>query len=129
MRWQFCQLSVRTPKGDGARLMSKRTNELKATCANTLPVITGGAAPEWIQLLPFGDVKPQDGRKPWSVKDIASIITASGNKPLAIDYDHGTDREHAAESNSRAAGWMTELRDGGPAGEPGLWAKVEWTPG
>lgn len=106
--------------------MTKRTNELKATCANTITV-SGSTAPEWVQLLPFGEVKPQDSRKGWTVKDIASIISASAS-PLAIDYDHGTDREHAAESNSRAAGWMTELKDGGPAGEPGLWAKVDWTP-
>lgn len=106
--------------------MTIRDELLKASCAAAIAV-EGNTAPEWVQLFPMGAVKPVDGREPWDATDAQAIVSAS-KMPASIDYDHGTDRVQQGERNSRAAGWMQELKIGGPNGEPGIWAKVDWTP-
>lgn len=80
--------------------------------------------PEWIRLLPLGEVALGDGRESFQV-DAASLSSmvnawkARGND-LVIDYEHQSLSGGAAP----AAGWIKELT----AKEDGLWAKVEWTP-
>jgi len=96
-----------------------------ANCSVTeLVIADGGQAPEWVQLLPAGDVKPVDGRDPWTNRDPEQVIAASATAlaRMSIDYDHGTDNG----GSSRAAGWIKELKAKGPKGEPGIWARVEW---
>jgi phage I-like protein len=97
-----------------------------ANCSATeLVMAENGQAPEWVQLLPAGDVKPVDGREPWTNGDPAKVIEASlaALPRMSIDYDHGTN----TGGSSRAAGWIKELKAKGPKGEPGIWARVEWT--
>lgn len=83
-----------------------------------------GEPPEWVELMPVGQVTFADGRKPITLKDAAAVIErsmaeAAGNI-LPIDIDHGADRKGGS---SEAAGWITELevRDGA------VWGRVEWT--
>jgi phage I-like protein len=79
--------------------------------------------PQWIRILPMGEVALGDGREPFRVnrEALESVLTAwekRGND-LVIDYEHQTlDRGIAP-----AAGWIKTLE----AREEGLWARVEWT--
>lgn len=84
----------------------------------------GGTPPAWIQLLPEGVAKPADDREAWQVTP-ATVVTAS-RLPFPIDVDHGTDLLPKGTANP-AYGWVEELATRGPAGEPGVWGRVEWT--
>ena len=95
----------------------------QASCAVELPA---GAPPEWIQLLPAGEMQARDGRR-WRLADATAAIKESLNRSgaidLPIDYEHQTD---LAQKNGRpapAAGWIKQLVD--RAGS--IWGQVEWT--
>lgn len=64
------------------------------------------------------------------MSDVAAVIAASraSAKPLALDYDHASDRPEQTERSTRAAGWIDKIEAAGPAGEPGVWAHIDWTP-
>jgi phage I-like protein len=80
-------------------------------------------APEWVHLLPLGEVPLGDGREPLSVdRDaLSALVQHFGERGLdvVIDYEHQTLSGHKAP----AAGWIRDLE----AREDGLWARVEWT--
>ena len=93
--------------------------------ARELPLVEGGA-PEWIALLPAGELHARDGRR-WSHEDPAAVLAATreraGGIDLVIDYEHQTDYARENGQSAPAAGWMRELEvcDGE------IWARVEWT--
>ncbi|SMH32080.1 Mu-like prophage I protein [Azospirillum lipoferum] len=101
--------------------------ETSVCSALTMPLPGDGKAPEWVQLLPAGNVQPNDGRPGWMLKDAGAVIAASmASAPhglLAIDYDHAADLAAPKGGTAPAAGWITALesRDGG------IWGKVDWT--
>lgn len=105
--------------------MNRNANLLSAVCSAALAVSEG--APKWVQLFQPGVNAPADGRAPWKLTYPKAVILAS-QLPMPIDYDHGADRDPTQTMNSRAAGWIEELADHGPNNEPGLWARVDWTP-
>ena len=83
-----------------------------------------GSVPEWIEILPLGefDTNADDKRGPFRA-DGAKVIAATNERGLdrlSIDYDHRT----YTASDSRAAGWIRELKVDGDA----LKARIEWTP-
>lgn len=83
----------------------------------------GPEPPEWIRILPLGEVKLGDGRKPFRVTEasLAGIVEAwrqRGND-MVIDYEHQTVRGQEAP----AAGWVKEM----VIKPDGLWGRVEWT--
>lgn len=84
----------------------------------------GPEPPEWLRLLPLGEVKLGDGREPFRVTpaSLAGIMEAwrrRGNE-MVIDYEHQT----VSGREAPAAGWVKEM-----AIKPdGLWVRVEWTP-
>lgn len=91
-----------------------------------LAAAAGTTPPAWIQLLPAGTAQPADAREAWSV-DAEAVVAASASKvPFAIDADHATDLLPKGSANP-AYGWVEELAAKGPAGEPGVWGRVEWT--
>ena len=79
--------------------------------------------PEWIELLPLGNIEARDGRR-WTLDDAEAVIAATrayaDGTDLVIDYDHASEVEG---KKAPAAGWMTdfEVRDNA------IWAKVRWT--
>ncbi|MDI6853162.1 MAG: phage protease [Deltaproteobacteria bacterium] len=79
--------------------------------------------PEWIRLLPLGQVDLVDGRPPFRVdkESLAAIVEAfqSRGVDLVVDYEH----QSLNGGRAPAAGWIKELA----AREDGLWARVEWT--
>lgn len=83
-----------------------------------------GTAPEWVMLVPAGDINGLDGRNfknpdPQAVVDVFNANSVD----LPIDWEHA--QHHKAEVGERApaAGWIKamEVRDGA------IWGQVEWT--
>jgi phage I-like protein len=96
---------------------------LRSITGGSVALPKDGSAPEWIEILPLGTFSTSDGRGPFRA-DGPAIIAATAKglaRGLPIDYDH---RTYSAD-DSRAAGWIHELRI---AGEK-LQARVEWVPG
>ncbi|WP_051340943.1 phage protease [Azospirillum halopraeferens] len=96
--------------------------ERRALCF-ALPA--GGAAPEWIMLLPAGGVVSGiDGRR-WTLSDPARVVDAFRDRglDLVVDWEHGSETRALAGERTPAAGWIQELelRDGA------VWGRVTWT--
>ncbi|HEX7049460.1 MAG TPA: phage protease [Longimicrobiales bacterium] len=89
---------------------------------------TVDAVPEWVQLLPAGTFKGQDGRGPYEVPDPEAVIqltrARAGGNDLPIDFGHALDQEGLAGAAAPAAGWIVDLE--ARAGE--IWGRVAWTP-
>jgi phage I-like protein len=79
--------------------------------------------PEWLRLLPLGQVNLVDGRPPFEVnpESLADMVKAFGARgtDLVIDYEH----QSLNGGQAPAAGWIKDLE----VREDGLWAEVEWT--
>lgn len=102
----------------------KRTNTSIALCT-ALDIAGDGDVPEWVHLLPAGEIRTVDGRGPYRVTSLQSVIDASlkpGDK-LPIDENHATDKGAALGLAAPARGWIVELQ----ARQDGLWGRVEWT--
>ena len=84
-------------------------------------------APEWIPLLPPGDVVvARDGRSFVNNHEAAITAFKMGGMPIPIDWDHALDSWSSKPGDGAAAAWidLLEVREGG-----GLWGHVEmWTP-
>lgn len=87
--------------------------------------LQGTALPEWLPLIPAGDLVGRDGRR-WRNANPQAVVDAfSANRaPLPIDYEHATELRGPKGEEAPAAGWIEslELRDGA------IWGRVEWTP-
>lgn len=83
-------------------------------------------APEWIPLLPAGDVVvARDGRSFVNNHEAAIQAFRIGGMPIPLDWDHALDSWSAGPGDGAAAAWIDqlEIREGG-----GLWGHVEmWT--
>jgi phage I-like protein len=95
-----------------------------ALCAAISIGETGEQAPEWLHLLPAGElVRTVDGRGPYRVADAAALMSASmaGGK-LALDENHATDRAAPVGGASPARGWIVDMQ----RRDDGIWGKVDW---
>lgn len=82
----------------------------------------GGNVPEWVQLLPSGQVHSVKGDFKVDDESASSIIDyyKSRENDIVIDYEHQT----LDGVEAPAAGWIKEIEN---RGKEGIWAKVEWT--
>lgn len=82
-------------------------------------------APEWIELIPAGEVVGRDGRK-WRLTDPEAVAAESldGLRDVPIDYEHASEIRAPKGEAAPAAGWITALEVRGGA----LWGRVDWTP-
>jgi len=91
-----------------------------------LPASPGGA-PDWIHLLPAGEIATVDGRGPYrAAGDLAALAAASlaaAGGRLPLDENHATDLAAPTGQPSPARGWIVELQ----TRIDGLWGRVEWT--
>jgi len=80
--------------------------------------------PEWVHLLPAGEIRTVDGRGPYRVKSLQNVMARSlqGGAKLPIDECHVTDKGAALGLAAPARGWIVELQ----AREDGVWGRVEW---
>ena len=89
------------------------------------PASGEGQVPDWVHLLPAGQVVTFDGRGPYHVDDVESVVAASLADPrgLVIDENHATDIAAPQGREAPARGWIVGLE----ARDDGIWGKVEWT--
>lgn len=82
-------------------------------------------APEWVHLLPAGEIATNDSRGPYHEIDADKVIAASLKLAdrLPIDENHSTDLAASRGEPAPARGWITELQ----ARADGVWGRVEWT--
>lgn len=125
--------SLQTRAGGDHRLDAGKLNRPSAVdtagapAAPAHPDGQGGAAPDWIELLPAGVFNGRDGRGPFRVEDPADVIAATRALAMAaglpIDYDHATDFGAPAGRPAPAAGWIVAFAVRAGA----VWGRVEWT--
>ena len=88
--------------------------------------LPAGDPPEWVLLLPAGELPARDGRR-WRLDDPAAVVDASrsraGSTDLVFDYGHQTEYARENGREAPAAGWIRAL----DAREDGIWGRVEWT--
>lgn len=84
-------------------------------------------APEWVHLLPAGEVRTNDGRGPYRTGDLAALaahsMKSAGGK-LVLDENHSTDLAAPHGRSAPARAWIVELQQRGD----GVWGRVRWTP-
>lgn len=87
--------------------------------------MAGDGAPEWVHLLPAGEIRTGDGRGPYRVGSMAELIATSlpAGARLVLDENHATDLAAPKGLPAPAAGWIVALE----ARADGLWGRVEWT--
>lgn len=94
-----------------------------ALCASV--EFAGDGVPDWVHLLPAGEIRTGDGRGPYRIADMAALCAASlaqGEK-LVLDENHATDLAAPRGESAPARGWIVELQ----ARQDGVWGKIEWT--
>lgn len=82
------------------------------------------SAPEWILLLPAGDITARDGRafnNHTPDRIIASFAT--DQRDIPVDYEHATEVRAPAGLDAPAVGWIKQVKI--EAGE--ILGRVEWT--
>jgi phage I-like protein len=121
-------LVVDDERGRGLQVAMALCAERQGECmALNFEVTTtdAGGAPEWIELLPAGQViTGRDGRT-W-INDHPDIILAAfaaEGKDLPVDWEHSSELKACEGEEAPAAGWVKEMeiRDGS------IWGRVEWT--
>ncbi len=84
----------------------------------------GDAPPDWIPLVPAGEVEALDGRK-FKNTDPEAVVKAFNKDPreIPIDWEHATEVKAPLGDKAPAAGWIIamEVRNGA------IWGQVEWT--
>ncbi|WP_242095491.1 phage protease [Sphingomonas sp. CROZ-RG-20F-R02-07] len=94
-----------------------------ALCAAITIETNGGAAPEWLHLLPAGEARTVDGRGPYRVADTAALMAASlAAGKLTLDENHATDLAAPNGGAAPARGWIVDLQ----SRADGIWGKVDW---
>lgn len=93
-----------------------------ATCEVALQEDALGGVPQWVHLLPVGEVKGRDGRA-WTLDDPDALIAAfnANGADLPVDYEHQGERDTSGPVP--AAGWIKALT----RTASGIWGRVEWT--
>jgi len=83
-----------------------------------------GETPEWVFLIPAGEVSGRDGRN-WNNSRPAVILEYFTElaRDLPIDIEHSTELKGPKGEPAPAVGWIKELQQR----EGEIWGKAEWT--
>tara|TARA_R110002020_G_scaffold10801_22_gene41102 strand:+ start:24649 stop:25761 length:1113 start_codon:yes stop_codon:yes gene_type:complete len=81
--------------------------------------------PDWIHLLPRGELRTVDDRGPFKVEPPDRLIlnSMSAGDRLPIDENHATDLAAPKGLPAPARGWIVALENR----DSGIWGRVEWT--
>ena len=87
--------------------------------------VNGAGVPEFVHLLPAGEIQTRDGRGPFRLDDASGVARASLAKgaSLPIDENHATDLAAPKGAPAPARGWIVELQ----TRADGIWGRVDWT--
>lgn len=82
-------------------------------------------APDWVHLIPAGQITTTDKRGPYRATDAQAIIAASFAQAdrLPVDENHATDLAAPKGLPAPARGWIVAME----ARNDGIWGRVEWT--
>ncbi len=104
-----------------------------ATAAAAIELsVADGKAPEWIKVMPLGEIRARDGRK-WQLRGTAAaqaVVDRTrawyGTAEPFVDYDHQIvpTLTQKPGATAKAAAWVKELE----VRADGIYARVEWTP-
>lgn len=95
------------------------------TFASELPAPDQVTERQWVQLLPLGEARMNDGRKPLRVENAEAIIAASARhieRGMAVDFNHAMDSDDRTRP-APAAGWVERLE----ARADGIYGEIAWT--
>jgi len=94
------------------------------TALNTTEINpTGTQAPEWVELVPAGEVIGRDGRR-WVNNNPFAVVQAfqRNGVDLPVDLEHATELKAPKGEAAPAVGWVQELREMDGA----IWGRVTW---
>lgn len=96
-----------------------------ALCS-AIAIAASDAPPEWLHLLPAGEIFTNDGRGPYRAGDMVALMAASLNagEKLVLDENHSTDLAGPRGEEAPARAWIVELQQR----EDGIWGRPEWLP-
>lgn len=105
--------------------MSKPAASSIALCS-AITMAASDTAPEWLHLLPAGEIFTNDGRGPYRVGDMVALMASSlqAGEKLVLDENHSTDLAAPRGEEAPARAWIVELQQR----EDGLWGRPEWLP-
>lgn len=109
---------------DSGLLRALNSMGVDAVAINSQVLPSSGAAPEWIPLIPAGQVVGRDGRE-W-VNDQPDVVLqafAVNAMDLPLDMEHATELKATQGDPAPAVGWIKELQNRGGQ----IWGRVEWT--
>jgi phage I-like protein len=89
-----------------------------ALCA-ALALPSSEGAPDWIHLLPAGEIATVDSRGPYKLTNAAALAAASlqaAGGRMPIDENHATDLAAPKGGPSPARGWRDDAERAGGAG-------------
>lgn len=103
--------------------MTKPLSSIALCSANA--IAASDAPPEWLHLLPAGEIFTNDGRGPYRAGDMVALMAASLNagEKLVLDENHSTDLAGPRGEEAPARAWIVELQHR----DDGIWGKVDWT--
>lgn len=104
--------------------MTKPLPTSTALCS-AIAIAASETAPEWLHLLPAGEIFTNDGRGPYRSPDMIALAASSltaGNK-LVLDECHATDLAAPRGDEAPARAWIVELQHR----DDGIWGRVDWT--
>lgn len=110
----------------GKHARANRSTAFIAT-AMLLSMDAAAAAPEWVHLLPAGELRMnrQDNFKPLKPGQVPMLCSFDAKDPVdraPIDVNHAYAKRGVLGEDTPAYGWLTELQ----SRDDGLWGKVEW---
>lgn len=100
------------------------TKKYTSTAINSIEIPSvENSAPEWVQLVPAGEVIGRDGRK-WNNDQPETVLESFTElaRDLPIDIEHSTEHKAPKGDPAPATGWIKELQNRN--GE--IWGRAEW---
>ncbi len=108
--------------------MTHRSARPFIAAAALFSIADGAAVPEWIHLLPAGELRMNQERgtiKPLAPGALPILCTFDGRDPIdrvPVDVNHANAKRGTQGADTPAYGWLVELS----ARADGLWGRVEW---
>ena len=98
-------------------------NSTAATLNMTEINLIGNQVPEWVELIPAGEVIGRDGRH-WINNGPPRIIQAfiASGLDLPVDIEHSTELKAPKGEAAPAFGWVSKLKEIAGA----IWGRIEW---